>query len=142
MEYRDGLRKMVSTTGKYALRILGCLVGHPDKTMLAKEIAAETGVPVNYSSKILNQLRKKGLVRSRKGWGGGFMIEPGALGVRISEVLELFEGQSKEAACALGLSPCGGENPCPLHGRWERICAEYRGMLDEISIGELPARKA
>jgi len=133
---------MVSTTGKYALRILGCLVGHPDKIMLAKEIAAETGVPANYSSKILNQLRKKGLVRSRKGWGGGFMIEPQALSARISQVLELFEGQSKETVCALGLAPCGSEKPCPMHGHWQRICNEYREMLDEVSIGDLPTRAA
>lgn len=110
--------------------------------MLAKEIATETGVPVNYSSKILYQLRKKGLVSSRKGWGGGFMIEPGALAVRISQVLELFEGQSREYLCVFGLPPCGSESPCALHGRWERICSEYRGMLDETSIGELPTRKA
>ncbi|MBK7702550.1 MAG: Rrf2 family transcriptional regulator [bacterium] len=40
----------------------------------ARRVAAATGIPVNYLSKILNQLRKAGLVESRKGWGGGFQL--------------------------------------------------------------------
>jgi Rrf2 family protein len=133
---------MVSRTGRYALRILGYLVDHADKRVQGKEIAAETSIPANYSSKILNQLRKRGLVQSQKGWGGGFLLDPQALAVPIAEVLELFEGRRDDKTCVFELRKCDSENPCPLHNHWERIRSEYEGMLGTVSIGDLRTKKS
>jgi Rrf2 family protein len=132
---------MVSRTGKYALRILGYLADHPDKRVQGKEIAAETSIPANYSSKILNQLRKRGLIQSQKGWGGGFLLDPQALAVPIAEVLELFEGRREAQACIFEFRKCDTSNPCPLHGHWERIRGAYEGMLGTTSIGDLRTKK-
>jgi len=65
---------MVSQTGRYALRILGYLADHRGQWIQGSQISSETGIPSNYLSKILNQLRKRRLVLSRKGWGGGFLL--------------------------------------------------------------------
>ncbi len=128
---------MVSQTGKYALRILGFLVDNQGKWLQGKEIASQTGIPANYLSKILNQLRKRGLVQSQKGWGGGFLLNPQALAVPIGEVLELFEGRRPAGDCIFELRKCDSENPCPLHHRWEQIRSEYDGMLKTLSVGDL-----
>ena len=82
---------MFSQTSRYALRILGYLATNRDRWVLAREIAGETGIPANYLSKILSQLRKRGFVESLKGWGGGFRLKGTAGGVSIS-------AQSDEAA--------------------------------------------
>jgi len=132
---------MVSQTGKYALRILGYLADHPDQWLQGREIALATGIPANYLSKILNQLRKRGLVFSQKGWGGGFLLKPEALSVPIAEVLELFEGRRDAQECIFELKPCDADNPCPLHQHWERIRGEYEGMLSSTTVGDLGGKQ-
>lgn len=128
---------MVSQTGKYALRILGYLANHPGQWVQGGQIAAETGIPSNYLSKILNQLRKRGFVHSQKGWGGGFILNQKARRTRIEEVLYLFEGPHDDDACIFGLGKCDAANPCPLHEHWERIQEQYRAMLVGTTIADL-----
>lgn len=90
---------MISLTGGYALRILGHLADRREEWLQSQAVAAATGIPANYLSKILNQLRKCGLVESRKGWGGGFRIRRRALGAPIVEVLDRIEGPHENTRC-------------------------------------------
>jgi Rrf2 family protein len=124
-------------TARYALRILGHLAARPGRWALGRDIARETGVPANYLSKILNQLRKAGYVTSQKGWGGGFLLDERSRRRPISEVLELFDGPRDTQACVFELRSCDAANPCPLHHRWDRVRREYEAMLSAVSIGDL-----
>ena len=128
---------MFSQTSRYALRTLGYLATHRDRPVLAREIAAETGIPSNYLSKILAQLRKRGFVTSQKGWGGGFRLKPSAGGTAIAAVLETFDGKRDAHACAFGLGACDADDPCPLHPHWEKVRAEYERMLKSVTLRDL-----
>lgn len=121
---------MVSRTGRYALRILGYLVDNRGRRITGEQIASATGIPANYLAKILNQLRKQGMVTSEKGWGGGFELRERAADVPIRRVLAIFEGvgAAERPECVFGLPECDADHPCPLHPYWERI----RGTLDEM----------
>ncbi len=129
--------EMVTQTGRYALRILGYLVDRPGERVLGREIAAATGIPPNYLSKILNQLRKAGFVLSQKGWGGGFLLDRRALRFPIVRVLELFEGRRDNRSCVFELKPCDEHHPCPLHHRWRRVQREYDAMTRSVAVGDL-----
>ncbi|MEW5983221.1 MAG: Rrf2 family transcriptional regulator [Acidobacteriota bacterium] len=133
---------MYSATARYALRILGFLAERPGQWVQGREIAGATGIPANYLSKILNQLRKKRVVASQKGWGGGFRLEPAATRMPIRDVLEVFDGQLDTRACVFELRDCDADNPCPLHDHWERVRTEYDQMLDAVTVGGLRARPA
>jgi Rrf2 family transcriptional regulator, iron-sulfur cluster assembly transcription factor len=128
---------MITQTGRYALRILGYLVDHPGHWVQGSQIASETGIPANYLSKILNQLRKRGFVLSQKGWGGGFLFRDQASRVPISEVLDLFEGRKENGQCIFGLRQCDAANPCPLHEQWAHIQGAYHEMLESRTVGDL-----
>jgi Rrf2 family protein len=130
---------MVSQTSRYALHILGYLVRHPGRFVRGEEIAGATGIPGNYLSKILSQLRKNGLVEARKGWGGGFAVLESALDRPIRDVLQIIEGAEvvERTDCAFGLPACDASHPCPLHGHWEKIRRTYHEMLSETRIGDL-----
>jgi Rrf2 family protein len=133
--------EVISQTGKYALRILGHLADRPGQWALGREIARDTGIPANYLSKILNQLRKAGFVLSQKGWGGGFLMDERAGRRPISDVLELFEGPRDTEACVFELRSCDADSPCPLHHRWDRVRHEYEAMLSAITVGDLRRAK-
>jgi len=132
---------MLSRTARYALRTLGFLVENQGSRIRAEQIAAATGIPANYLSKILNQLRKQGLVDSEKGWGGGFELRPDALELPIREVLTIFDGAESvdRKDCAFGLPRCDADHPCPLHPYWERIKATLSEMVSAEKVGDLGA---
>ena len=131
---------MISQTTRYALTILQYLADRPGDWVQGSQIAADTNIPANYLSKILNQLRKRGFVLSQKGWGGGFQIRPEAGSQPILDVLETFEGTPQKDLCIFGLTKCDRDNPCPLHDRWEGIQKAYRDMLASVTVAELGKR--
>lgn len=130
---------MITRTTKYAFQILGYLMSRGEERVTGDEIARATGMPANYLSKILNQLRKAGIVHSQKGWGGGFRLRREALRRPITDIVAIFEGDHAEEAqeCALGLSRCDETNPCPLHPFWAKIRDTYLDMLQKTSIKDL-----
>ena len=134
---------MITQTVKHALRILGYLRSRGKERVRGDEIALATGIPANYLSKILNQLRKAGIVDSRKGWGGGFTLRRESLRRPITDVVTIFEGRASRGAeeCVFGLSRCDANDPCPLHPFWESIRETYDEMMRTTSIGDLTAMR-
>lgn len=133
---------MVNQTTRYALQILGYLA-RSDATLVPHEqIAREVGLPANYLSKILNQLRKSGIVESRKGWGGGSRLLPDAAERPLLDVVRVFEGERPAGipSCIFGLPECGDGNPCPLHDHWTEIRDSFQQLLRTTTIGDLKRR--
>ncbi|MCK6681084.1 MAG: Rrf2 family transcriptional regulator [Thermoanaerobaculia bacterium] len=128
---------MISKTARYALRILGYLVERPGERIQGEQIALATGVPSNYLSKILNQLRKQRIVESQKGWGGGFVLAPRSGRIPILDVVELFDGRIPQRECVFNLGLCDANHPCPLHDHWTQISTQLDGMLRTVTVGEL-----
>jgi Rrf2 family transcriptional regulator, iron-sulfur cluster assembly transcription factor len=130
---------VLSRTAKYALNVLRYLAEHPGDWIQGSQIAADTGIPQNYLSKILNQLRKRDFVLSQKGWGGGFQLRQEAASAPILEVLELFEGRKDRSECIFGFRRCDNTNPCSLHPYWETIQGAYKEMMSSVSVSDLCA---
>jgi len=130
---------MISRTSRYALQILGFLARGNGTRWRSEEIARRTGIPANYLSKILNRLRKQGVVDAEKGWGGGFRLRDDAREFPIEQVLAIIDGvgSTRREDCVFGQPRCDSENPCPLHPFWERIRATYREMLSSMTISDL-----
>jgi Rrf2 family protein len=129
---------MLSRTSQYALTTLGYLAGEGGRRT-GEEIARQTGIPANYLSKILNQLRKHAIVAAEKGWGGGFELRPESLDSPILDVVTLLEGpaHAEPVPCVFGLANCDASQPCPLHGYWERIKQIHDDMLRRTRIRDL-----
>lgn len=130
---------MISQTAKYALHILGHLVNRRENLVRGTEIAKVTGIPADYLSKILSQLRKAGVVESQKGWGGGFRLRDRAIDRPLKEVLECIEGSDKveRVDCVFGLPTCDAEHPCPLHDQWQTVRSTFNTMLADTKIRDL-----
>ncbi len=133
---------MISQTARYALHVLGFLASRRDEMLPGEEIARATGIPANYLSKVLNQLRKAGIVESRKGWGGGFRVRPEAATRPIRDIVAAIDGidSTRRNDCLFGLPACSSSSPCPLHSDWERIRSIFDRMLADTTVADL-ARK-
>lgn len=130
---------MISQTSRYALHILSFLVRRRGEVVCGAEISEATGVPLNYLSKILNQLRKAEVVDSQKGWHGGFSVRVEALDRPIRDILVTLDGVTsvERSDCAFGPPACDAEAPCPLHPHWEAIRDRFTAMVSETRIRDL-----
>jgi Rrf2 family protein len=104
-----------SNTCQYAIKACIVLANERKKTGI-KDISEKIGTPTAFTSKILQQLTKKGVISSGKGKGGGFYIDDNQYeNLTIKDIYENFEGKKVLESCLLGLKKCDGENPCPIH---------------------------
>jgi len=79
---------MISNTGEYVLKATLCMASrHPTSSSVAL-LAAQTSVPSDYLSKILQSLGRDGLVTSRRGRGGGFILARDPADISILDVLK------------------------------------------------------
>ncbi len=131
---------MLSTTAEYALRALTHLARQPRGTvLLGRDLAKAADIPANYLSKILVALRNAGLVDTSRGAGGGYRLRKSAGEIRVIDVVELFEGVSRERqACFLHhQKPCSESSPCAAHAVWRDLQAAYVAFLASTPLSAL-----
>lgn len=111
-----------SQTAIYALRAMAVLKElRPGEYLSAKVLAERTGVPAHYLGKIMRRLVVAGLVKGRKGWGGGFRLGRAPSRITFAQVLAAVGSSVDGAVCAFGWERCDGDHPCPLHASWSRL---------------------
>jgi Rrf2 family iron-sulfur cluster assembly transcriptional regulator len=133
---------MLSTTSEYALRALACLAAQPPGTaLLGRNLAKTAKIPANYLSKILLTLRNAELVDTTRGSGGGYRLHKPAEEIFLIDVVELFDGLSRNRpACFLQhQKPCSSSSPCNAHVLWADLQARYSGFLVSTPLSALAA---
>jgi Rrf2 family iron-sulfur cluster assembly transcriptional regulator len=127
-----------SRSAEYAIRAFVHLAQVPDgKYAMVKHIAAEEDIPTHFLAKILQQLARKGLLRSSKGPTGGFALRVPADEIRILDIVDALDGLAEYQQCAAGLSECSDEMPCPLHDSWKALRSRIMDYLGHNTIEDL-----
>ncbi|MCO5235289.1 MAG: Rrf2 family transcriptional regulator [Chitinophagaceae bacterium] len=133
---------MFSKSCEYALRAM-LFVGHRsrcgNKTGI-RDIADGINSPEHFTAKILQELSRKKLVRSVKGPGGGFYLEAQDMECTLADIVRAMDGDKIFSGCALGLSECSEEKPCPLHRRFKKIRKEIQDMLQSAKLADFNER--
>lgn len=126
---------MLSVTAQYALRAFVYLAAQ-DRTqpVLAKEIARQTRVPLQYLSRILNSAVRAGLLESSRGVGGGFRLTRPPNKIRLLDVLSPYDDVLDRSRCPFGQPRCNDDHPCGFHDHWKPIAVAYRQMLENTTL--------
>ena len=103
---------MLPKTADYALRTVVCLARDPDQSASADELAEPTKVPRRYLHKVLQDLVRAKLVRSRSGPGGGYALARPAEQITILDVVNAVAPLERIHHCPLGLP--SHTSLCPL----------------------------
>jgi len=111
-----GAEPVISQTAEYALRAMAHLARKPEQPATNQEIAEATQVPSGYLAKVLQGLARAGLIVSRRGTKGGFVLARHPDEISILEVLQAVDPIRRIEACPLGLAE-HAERLCPLHRR-------------------------
>ena len=101
------------------------------------EIAHEIEAPFFYTAKIFQRLVKQGFVKSIKGKGGGFYLDPEKKDLPLKEIIIAIEGEELFIGCGFGLKNCDENNPCPLHHQYGIIRNQINDLVKNETIQSL-----
>ena len=130
---------MVSTRGRYALRVMVDLAEHSDGGYIAmKEVAARQSISLKYLERILPLLVKNGLVAGVQGKGGGYRLTRAPKDYRVGEILRLTEGNLAPVACLEGPeNRCQRCGECPTLDFWSGLYAVVNEYIDRFTLADL-----
>jgi Rrf2 family protein len=127
-----------SRSAEYAIRAFVHLDQVPEgKYAMVKNIAGTEEIPAHFLAKILQQLARKGLLRSSKGPTGGFALRVDAADIRLLDIVEALDGLAPYQQCASGLAECNDEMPCSMHDSWVALRSRIMDYLSKNSIADL-----
>jgi Rrf2 family protein len=127
-----------SRSSEYAIRAFVHLAQVPDgRYAMVKNIAESEDIPAHFLAKILQQLARKGLLRSSKGPTGGFALRVDAGDIRLLDIVEALDGLAPYQQCASGLAECNDDMPCSMHDSWVALRSRIMDYLGKNSIADL-----
>lgn len=138
---------MLSKKAKYALKALEYMAENKGNTPLKiSQIAEEQNIPQKFLEAILLELRKDGLLRSRLGKTGGYLLNKAPEEIRLGHVIRLLDGPIALVPCVSFkyYAPC---EECPDEATcgWRDVFGDVREatnqILDTMSLADVIKRK-
>jgi Rrf2 family protein len=127
-----------SKSSEYAIRATIHLAQLEDgHCAMAKDIATEEGIPAPFLAKILQELARKGVLRSVKGPSGGFSLKRRASEIRLVDIVGAIDGLSHYSGCVAGFDECSDQTACPLHHSWMALHSRIMEYLERNTVGSL-----
>lgn len=131
----------VSTRGDYASRALLSLALHGAESgpTSVRDIAERTGLPQPYLEQILLALKGAGIVRSKRGVGGGYILAREPAQITLGEIVSAVDGPI--AVGDFGEphqdGACDHEGQCVLLAVWAGISSRIRAELDSFTLADI-----
>ena len=130
---------IVSTKGRYALRVMLCLAQRDgDAYIPLKEIAEAEEISQKYLESIMTVLSKAGFVDAVHGKGGGYRLNRRPEDYTVGSILKLTEGGLTAVSCtAQGASACSRAECCDALPMWEKLDKLINDFFDNITLADL-----
>jgi len=129
---------LYSRSAEYAIRAFVHLAQvPPGKYAMVKQIAEEADIPSHFLAKILQQLARKGFLRSSKGPTGGFSLRKSAEDISMFDVIESIDGTQEFHRCPGGMAECNDQAACGLHDSWKGLRSRIMEYLETTSIADV-----
>jgi Rrf2 family protein len=137
---------MLTNKGKYGLKAMVHLAGMPPgEPALVADIANANAIPKKFLDAILGELRTAGLVHSRKGRGGGYVLARQAAHIMVGDIVRTLDGPLAPIACASKgyyrrCDDCRIERDCSVRRLMLEVRESIATVLDNCSLATMRAR--
>jgi Rrf2 family transcriptional regulator, cysteine metabolism repressor len=121
----------------YACRAMAQLAKRHDGRTITRldELAQREAVSANFLVQILNDLRRAGLVESRRGKSGGYLLGRKPDTILLREIVEAVEPSLLSFS-----THTEGESGVAVRNAWERVAQELKSHLERITLAQLADR--
>jgi len=143
----------LSTKSDYAIKALVRLaLADGTSPVSARDIVAFTGIPPKFLEQVMHDLRQAGLVESRRGKGGGYVIARDPASLSFADVIDLIDGRRADPLGGRAGSPGSNGGKGRMHGGdqadalvapvWREVRECTRAILGSATIADAAARAA
>jgi Rrf2 family protein len=135
----------VSTRGDYACRALLSLALHgggQGAPTSVRDIAERTALPQPYLEQILLALKGAGIVRSKRGVGGGYVLARDPDQITLAQIISAVDGPivAGDFGAPHADGACDHEGQCVLLAFWAEVGEQIRGHLSSFTIADMVHR--
>ena len=130
---------IVSTKGRYALRVMLCIAQRGSGEYIPlKEIAESENISQKYLESIMTILSKAGFVDAVHGKGGGYRLNRKPEEYTVGSILRLTEGSLAPVSCTTqGASACSRTSCCQTLPMWEKLEKLINDFFEGITLADL-----
>jgi Rrf2 family protein len=139
---------MLSKKAKYAIKALLALADRdPDEPMRIADLARREQIPPKFLELILLGLRNQGILRSRKGKGGGYLLARDPKDIYLGQIVRMFDGPLAPVPCAsqtadVPCADCRSEAVCGVRLAMSEVRDATAKILDGTSLDSLRGQVA
>src|SRR3954465_11154477 len=127
----------LTTKGRFAVTAMLDLAMHgQDGPVTLAGISERQKISLSYLEQLFGKLRRRELVESVRGPGGGYHLARGAARVSVADIVRAVEEPLDSTQCG-GRENCRGEQRCMTHDLWEELNATVYGFLDGVTLSQL-----
>jgi Rrf2 family protein len=136
---------MLTAKGKYGLKAVVHLASlTPGASTQSIEIADANDIPKKFLDAILGDLRNAGIVQSKKGPGGGYMLARMPSAIKVGEVIRTLDGPLAPIACASRTAyrpckDCRDVRSCTVRIAMSKVRDSVAEVLDRLTVADMLA---
>lgn len=130
----------LSTKGRYAVMAMVDLArreGEAVRAVALADIAARQQISLSYLEQLFARLRRKGLVVSARGPGGGYRLARGAEATTIADIVHAVDEPLRATRCGAGKGCMVKGERCLTHDLWADLGARIEGYLASVSLADV-----
>ena len=117
--------------------MINLALNYQNQPTILKTIAEEEDVSTGYLEQIIIPLKNRGLVRSIRGVGGGFVLTHPPSEIKMSEIINVLEGSWDLVECVGDDKYCPKINECAAYGLWKDLTESLTGILEKTTLQDL-----
>lgn len=129
--------KLITRDTDYALRAIGFLAKRTNRLITVPELVSVLGIPRPFLRKILQILHRHNILKSSKGYRGGFSLAKPLNRIYLSDLIKIFQGSTKLNECIFKKRICPNRGSCLLRKRILKIEAYVSKQLSSIPLSSL-----
>lgn len=131
----------LTTKGRYAVTAMLDLAVHATKGPITlADISQRQGISLSYLEQLFSKLRKRDLVASARGPGGGYRLSREATQINVAEVIAAVDEKVDATRCG-GQGNCQNGEECLTHQLWTDLSDQLYDFLNGISLGQLVEKR-
>lgn len=128
---------LVSTKGRYALRMILQLAENPGKPVRIKEVASCQDISPKYLEQIMIVLKSSGFVDSMRGPRGGYTLAKDPADITVGSIIRAMEGNLSIECVVSGGASCDRSADCKTHMLWTKIDKAVSDIVDTVTLKDM-----